>query len=302
MSIFDLSKIFYFFSCIFFYTSLQFIIYEEINLNFTGDSSHYATKIYFIDPVDYLSPVIDKLIRFEYETYTVGLEDKDNLHKILDPNILNIIFISIKNVGDIEYWFNHLDTINKTRTSNIKIGAFAYSNINFDHRKEFKARNVELFLFSDIQKSVVYLCMRIVNIFGATNRRKHIRAKARGRCSAYIDEKTKKSTLTAEIVDISSNSFSCKFTENKKPQLKQVFYNNIFLSLRGIQIQVSANLIGYRDKKDGRYFLFKICGDGRGYQAERKPVIKVPSYITKRIFRFINTILIEDIRLQLDSI
>lgn len=259
-----------------------------------------ATKFYFINPVDLLTPVIDALIRLEFETYIIQKEDKEKLFKLLDIQSQHVIFISLRNRKDALDWLESSSIISRRNHIKIKLGAFVYtSNINEDILLDFQRKGIEIIPSARMSEKPFDVIRKIVSLFNAKNRRKYIRAKAQGKCLAFLQKRDQDLTIRAEIVDISTHAFLCKIDPKDEEYLQKNLYRDVFLSLKGMQIQVSARLIDCReDDINGRTYLFTICGDGRK-TSQGSSSQKIPTFIRKRLYTFIRNFLFDDIRQRL---
>ncbi|MBN2442512.1 MAG: hypothetical protein JXJ04_14245 [Spirochaetales bacterium] len=254
-----------------------------------------STKFYFIDPVDMLNSVIDGLIRFEFETYIVQGENKTKLFNLLDVRSQHVIFISLKNRAEALNWLEESSVIARENNVSIRLAAFVYNNMNEDLKDDFKKNGIEIIPFSKITENTFGAIQKIIRLFNAKNRRKYIRAKAQGTCLALLQKRDDDLTLRAEIVDISTHAFSCKIDPKDEGFLQHKLYRDVFLSLKGMQLQVSARLVGYRDEGMARIYVFSICGDGSdSFQSNASQ--KIPTFISKRIFSFIKGFLLTHLR------
>ncbi|MBN2532296.1 MAG: hypothetical protein JXB88_05365 [Spirochaetales bacterium] len=265
------------------------------------ESNIVATKFYFINPVDLLIPVIDALIRVEFETYIIQGEDKEKLFKIMDIQSQHVIFISLRNRKDALDWLESSSIISRRNHIRIKLGAFVYSTINEDILDDFRERGIAIIPSARIREKLFEVVRQIVTLFDANNnnRRKYIRARAQGKCLALLQKRDHDHTIRAEILDISTHAFTCKIDPKDEEYLQKNFYKDVFLSLKGMQIQISARLIEYReDDVNGRVYLFTICGDGRE-PSQAAGSQKIPTFIRKRLYSFIRNFLFDDIRQRL---
>lgn len=258
-----------------------------------------ATKFYFINPVDLLTPVIDALIRLEFETYIVQKEDKEKLFKLLDIQSQHVIVISLRNRKDALDWLESSSVVSRRDHIKIKLGAFVYSNINEDILEDFRQKGIEIIHTTRMGEKPFEVIRKIVTLFEAKNRRKYIRARAQGQCLAFLQKRDQDHTIRAEITNISTHVFACKIDPKDEEYLQKNLYRDVFLSLKGMQIQVSARLIDSReDDEYGRTYLFTICGDGRKF-SQSSGSQKIPTFIRKKLYTFIRNFLVDDIKQRL---
>jgi hypothetical protein len=257
-----------------------------------------ASKFYFISPVDILNQLIDSLIRLEFETYIINGDNKFKIFNVLDKQSQHIIFISLRNRKEALEWLEITSNVVQSTNLRIKLGAFVYSHITDDLKDDFQKNGIEIIPLSRISGNAIYVVKEIVPLFNAYNRRRYIRAKADGTCLALLQKRNKDRTIRAEIIDISSHTFSCRIDPKDEGFLKDKLYRDVFLSLRGMQLQVSARLLDHRDEGPMRTYLFAICGDGRE-TARKGTSQKIPSFIRKRLFSFIKNFLSTYIRQRL---
>ena len=176
-----------------------------------------------------------------------------------------------------------------------------YYNISENLKEEFQQGGIEIIPIMKIKENAFHVIRKIVALFNAKNRRKYIRAKTQGKCFAFLQKRDQNLSIRAEIIDISTHTFSCKIDPKDESLLKNNLYRDVFLSLKGMQIQVSARLIGHRDEEMGRVYLFSICGDGRE-PSNASVSQKIPSSIRTRLNTFIKTFLVTHIRQRLASL
>ena len=129
------------------------------------DNYIIATKFYFINPVDILDPIIDGLIRFEFETYIVPEENKTKLFNLLDVRSQHVLFISLRNRKEALDWLDASSIIARKNQVTITLGAFVYSNISEDLKADFRDKGIEIIPFSRINENAFGTIRKIITLF-----------------------------------------------------------------------------------------------------------------------------------------
>jgi len=246
---------------------------------------------------------MDKLLQFEYEAYTITEADKYKLIKILDVEILNIIFFCINTSNDVGDWEQFVNKLKEITHTFIQTGVFVKDHIDQESRNKFLLKGIPVIQESFIHNHPLKAIKSIFDIFEGKGTRKHIRAKGWGLCEAffYFKLKNDKKCLKGNVMDISSGAFSAKI--ELKDQIYFVpglYINEVVLSLRGIRIPVVVKIIGF-SKEDSDLFIFQMFNlkikDKKFYYDSKLP----PEKIIK-IYNYIHYSLRKDIKNKLDSV
>ena len=64
----------------------------------------YTVKIYFVDPIDLITVVVNTLVELEYETYSVSDHACNKLLKLLEKNQRSLVFVSVTNRHEASRW------------------------------------------------------------------------------------------------------------------------------------------------------------------------------------------------------
>jgi diguanylate cyclase (GGDEF)-like protein len=215
--------------------------------------------VYFIEPLELISVVIDTLVKMGFESYQVDLKDKMKLLQILDKEIRNVIFICISSESDLASWFEYINHIQKLEDDNIQVGIFAYSRINPGYCMKFLERNIAVIKFSDIQADTVSVLKKILIYFEAKGRRGYVRVEACDDSSAFINLDSEHLVIKARIHTISEQFFTCYFEKKDLHHLVQGrYFTKVLLRLKGTVVQISTKILTTK-KDDPRYCVMQIC-------------------------------------------
>jgi hypothetical protein len=219
----------------------------------------FSVKIYFINPIDLISVVINTLIGMEFESYVINEIDKENLLKILPDNIRNVIFFCIRNKSEVDYWLKYVEKIRQITSSHILAGAFAYDNMEFQVKNNFLSQNVSIIEYESIKKNPVHVLREILTYFEAKGKRSFIRTKTYGIAEAYFYIKGRENPVYAKISDLSAYAFSCSIDNEFKYNFSPgIHFNEILFVLGGIRIRTAAKVLGF-DKNHPEVFIMKFC-------------------------------------------
>lgn len=257
-----------------------------------------SVKVYFIDPINIISVIIDTLIKLNFEVYTVKESDKDKLKKIIKKNERSVIYFCVHNENAVKMWIEYIDSIQKMEKTQVLIGVFIFNNMRLEYRHLFFERGIATIQFSSIKEDTLLTMKKILLYFEARGKRKYVRAKTNKDCHVYFPVKSTGKTICSEIVEISAYAFSCIMNiEQKAHFLVGHFYNDVILILRGMRIRIAAKMMGF-DKNNTAICLFTIyvphIKDGQLLYHN-----KIPAGIKNRIYTYIKLFLKEDIKRQL---
>jgi len=261
----------------------------------------HTVKIYFIEPVELITVVIDTLLKLEFETYIVKEEDKEKLLKILKNDIRNVIFLSIINELEAEKYLQYVTRLNGIPHSLVQIGAFIHGNIKQEARMKLLEQNCAAIQFTDIQKDPLAVLKKILMYFEAKGTRKHVRVRAVGISEAYFTVKTLENPIKAIVLDISSHAFLCKV-----PLEYLMFFvvgdycQDVLLVLKGMRLRISAKILGFSKEHPDifilKFFTAKVIDNKFKYEA------KIPQDIRNKLHTYIKLCLKENLALQLSTI
>jgi hypothetical protein len=216
----------------------------------------YSVKIYFINPIDLISVVINTLIEMEFESYIINDNEKDDLLKILPQNIRNVIFFCIRNKSEVELWLKYIEKINALQDTHILIGAFVYDFIDEETKNKFLSQNISVIEFDSIQKNPAHVLREILTYFEAKGKRSFIRTKTFGIAEAYFYIKGREKPIYSKLTDISAYAFSCIIDSESKFHFSiGEYFGEILFVLGGIRIRAAAKVLGFSKENPEIYIL-----------------------------------------------
>ncbi len=217
----------------------------------------YTTKVYFINPVDLISVVINTLVELEYETYSVSNQDRDRLLKVLQKDPRNIVFISITNKADALKTVEYVEALNQVPKTSIQIGSFVYNNLEPDIQQQLLLNKSSITPFSSLQENTVAVLKRILQLFEANTRGQYVQVRTRGITEVYFMPKSKR-PFKARVIEISSFAFVCEIVPEMQGFFRQEMYiPEVTLILQGARIQTAAKVLGFSKTKNA--FIFRFC-------------------------------------------
>jgi hypothetical protein len=218
-----------------------------------------SVQIYFIDPIDDISIIINSLISMEYEAYTINDYDKLMLLKLLEENQRNVVFICIKHKPEIDIWFEYVKSIKKNQNSFTQICAFVFDRMDKFARNKFLMEGVAVIEFSDILKNPLEIMKKILLFFEAKGKRPYIKTETYGVCDAFFNFPNLKDPIIGKIKNISAFAFTCEIQPvNTRHFEVGMYLADVLLVLNGKRLKTALKIIGYN--KDKPYiFMFKFC-------------------------------------------
>jgi hypothetical protein len=203
-----------------------------------------SVKIFFINPLDFITVILNTLIELEYEAFAISDDDKEILPEILKENTRNVLFFCIRKKSEIEKWKEYVSLIKEKSNTHILLGAFVYNAMDNDSKMEFLAQNVSVIDFCDIETSPLDVMKRILFFFEARGKREFIRVKPGRMTEAYFT--LKDDQIQSKVIDLSVRAFACTVPkmeiQNFKPGTR---FMEVILVLKGIRIKTSAIVIGF---------------------------------------------------------
>jgi hypothetical protein len=261
----------------------------------------YNVKIFFIEPLSSISVVIDALINIEYEVYMVQEKDKEKLAKVFNVKDRNVIFFCITNQLDLPKWLKYVRFIQNYRQLNVQIGVFAYDHIRLESKLLFLEQNIPVIQFSDLRENTLTVLKRILLIFEARGKRKHIRTKTFGISEAFFCIPNLREPIRGRISYISSQAFFCELDPMYKLYFRSgSFFQEVVLILKGMKVKVSAKLVGFTEGSTPVY-LFKLYTS----KVVNNQVLlssQLAKEIKNKIYNFIKSCLTDGIKEKLSKI
>ncbi len=247
-----------------------------------------AIKIYFIEPSDLISILIDALINLEYEVYIVSFEDKYKLLRIIQNELRTIIFFSIHEKNKISEYIEYVKKAQDIQNVSIQFAAFVFDAIKEDATNQFISFDIPVIKFSEAANNALEVLNKIFNMFDTKGKRSFIKVKTFGTAEAFFNFKNKGEPIICNILDVSANAFSVK-VDPVYSYLFEVnsYIENVTVVLQGVRIRVAVKVIGYNSEKTNIYFL-KFCServqDNKSVFVDTistEAKIKIHSYIKK---------------------
>ncbi len=262
----------------------------------------YSIKIYFISPFEMVESFLNKLIELEYEVYSLQESDKEKLLKILDNNTCNVVFICIHDTDDVVPWIQYLEKLKGLKGTTLRIGIFIRDKIAYNIKNLFLYDSIPVISESLMQSQPLKAFKLLLNTFEARGQRKHVRTKTIGKSEAYFNFKLENRNINVvgEIMDISSEAFSCKIEPGDQIYfLPGEYCNNVILLLRGVRIPVAVRIFGYSEQNPD-IFVFKI--HELQIKDNKFTYSRLRAEKRKKIFNYIIFCLRDDFKRQLDSL
>lgn len=224
------------------------------------DRSQVLTvKIFFLNPIDLITVVLNALIGLEFESYHINLEEKDDLFKVFEDNIRNVLFICIRSQHEVENWKEYIKKVKEIESTHIQIGLFVYDAMKKKDRDYFLMEGISVIDFNEIQKNTVMVLRQILTFFEAKGKRAYIRTKTYGESKAYFYMKTREEPIVTVIHDISAVAFSSTIPEEYHYHFSQGEYlEEVVLVLKGLRIRTAVKVMGFSKVQKG-FFIFKLC-------------------------------------------
>ena len=216
-----------------------------------------SVKVYFIEPVHFISVILNTLVELEYETYVINEFNKLKLLKILNDDIRNVIFLCISKKSDVDKYIDYIELVKSLESTHILFGAFVFNNMEYSDKEKLLLNNVSVTPYSEVSSNTLKVFQTILKIFEAKGQRKHIRVKAKELCDAFITLKGREKPLQVKILELSTAAFSCEIEEDYHAFFTiGENYQEILLSLKGIRARTSGKLLGF-SKDNKNMYIFK---------------------------------------------
>ena len=216
-----------------------------------------SVKVYFIEPVHFISVILNTLVELEYETYVINEFNKLKLLKILNDDIRNVIFLCISKKSDVDKYIDYIELVKSLESTHILFGAFVFNNMEYSDKEKLLLNNVSVTPYSEVSSNTLKVFQTILKIFEAKGQRKHIRVKAKELCDAFITLKGREKPLQVKIMELSTAAFSCEIEEDYHAFFTVgENYQEILLSLKGIRARTSGKLLGF-SKDNKNMYIFK---------------------------------------------
>jgi hypothetical protein len=260
-----------------------------------------SVKIYFINPIDAISIVINTLTEIEYEAYLINESDKEKLLKIIKHDLRNVIFICIQTETAVDYWLEYINRIKNIQETNVQIGAFVFDRMDKGTRNKFLMEGVSVINFGDIGKNSLDIMKKILIFFEAMGKRPYITTKALAKSEIYFYVKNLETPITGTIIDISAYAFSCKIDQAYRPYFAPGTYiEEALLVLKGSRVKTSLSVVGF-SRQNPNIYMMKFCTtriDGNNLVC----FVSITPEMSHKLHDYIRWCLKEKIALKLNKI
>lgn len=220
--------------------------------------NNFGKKVFFLYPHSVIaSDLVDELIRYEYEVYT--LKDYRKVKLLLKKYTNSILFINIDEVLDEREWFEFTESIvNGPEFAGTQVGIVTYNENESLAQKYLMELFVpcgfiQLKLGKDQSRNII---LKTLEVNECKGQRKYIRATSRNRSTATFNVNIQNELLTGYVNDISSVGMSCVFDSNTVLR-KNAILRKVQLKLHGKLILVDGIVFGSR-KLDEDTILFVV--------------------------------------------
>ncbi len=257
-----------------------------------------SVSIYFVEPIEEISVIINALISLEFEAYMINDSDKTVLIDILHENPRNIIFFCIKHKAAIDEWFDYVKSVKKVQGENIQLCAFVFDRMEKFERNKFLMEGVAVIEFSEIMKNTMQIMKKILLLFEARGRRPYIKTETYGVSDVYFHLQNFKDPIIGKIKFISVYAFTCEIQPAYAKFFEiGLFINETLLVLNGMRIRTSLKIMGFNKEKP-HIFMFKFC-TAMSYEKSGRYLEQTNPDIKKKLHEYIKWCLKEKISLKL---
>ncbi|MBN1411630.1 MAG: diguanylate cyclase [Spirochaetales bacterium] len=265
-----------------------------------GEAEADAVKIFFVDPLQAISVVMDTLIKMSFECYAVSHNDMWKLPKIFEEKPRYVIFLCVTHPNEIPKSLKFIQSIQQYRQFKIQIGAFVYNKIDMNARRLFLEQNVAVIQFADIQENTLLVLKKILLFFEAKGKRGNIRVKASRDCDALFNF-GQNTIIKAAVIEVSISSFTCRIEDKNRMVFHEgAVFDNIMLVLKGIRLQVAGKLLGF-DKSDPYVAIIQILS-AISENHETHYVAHLPESLKNKLHNYIKMALKDEIQTKLERV
>lgn len=218
-----------------------------------------TVKIFFLNPIDLITVVLNTLIGMEFESYHINLDEKDDLLNVFEENIRNVLFICVRSQHEVESWKEYIKKVKENRSSLVQIGLFVYDAMKKKDREYFLLEGISVIDFNEIKRNTVLVLRQILTFFEAKGKRAYIRTKTYGESKSYFYLKNRDEPIVTAIHDISAVAFSSTIPEEYQYFFGRGEYlEEVVLVLKGLRIRTAVKVMGFSKVQKG-FFVFKLC-------------------------------------------
>jgi len=120
-----------------------------------------SVKIYFIEPIQLISVVIDTLIKLNFEAYSIDGAYKNKLISVLKTNPRNVIYICVLGDASVAEWLHYIDDLQAINQSQIQVGAFIFNKMPSETRTQFLERGIATIPFDSLKYNTLQTLKKI---------------------------------------------------------------------------------------------------------------------------------------------
>jgi hypothetical protein len=260
-----------------------------------------SVKIYFIEPIELISVVIDTLIKLNFEAYSISETYKHKLIPILKTNPRNVIYICIMGDTAVEECLKFIDKLQSINESQIQIGAFIYNKMPLETRTQFLERGIATIPFDSLKYNTLQTLKRILTYFEAGGAKKYVSAPTSGICQAFFKIKNHDKPIQADIIMLSVYAFSCRINGNDRLNFGHGnFFHEVTLFLKGRRLVISAQFLGF-GKDNPHIGFFKIYITSHESSAPQYHN-RLPREIKNKLYDAVKTFLKDNLKKKIDAI
>ena len=121
-----------------------------------------SVKVYFIEPVHFISVILNTLVELEYETYVINEFNKLKLLKILNDDIRNVIFLCISKKSDVDKYIDYIELVKSLESTHILFGAFVFNNMEYSDKEKLLLNNVSVTPYSEVSSNTLKVFQTIL--------------------------------------------------------------------------------------------------------------------------------------------
>jgi len=217
-----------------------------------------SVKIYFIEPIQLISVVIDTLIKLNFEAYSIDGAYKNKLISVLKTNPRNVIYICVLGDASVAEWLHYIDDLQAISQSQIQVGAFIFNKMPSETRTQFLERGIATIPFDSLKYNTLQTLKKILTYFEAGGKKKYVSAATFGICQAAFILKGQPTPIQTDILSLSVFAFSCRIKGIDRMHFEHgSFFHEVTLLLRGRRVIISAKFMGF-GKENPHIGIFKI--------------------------------------------
>jgi hypothetical protein len=260
-----------------------------------------SVKIYFIEPIQIISVVIDTLIKLNFEAYSIDETYKHKLISVLKTHPRNVVYICVLSETGLDNWISYIDELQSIAQVQIQIGAFIYTKMPLESRTRFLERGIATIPFDSLKYNTLDTLKRILTYFEAGGKKKYVSAPTVGICQAAFKIKGQPKPLEADILSLSVFAFSCRLKQDDRMHFGTgTRYGEVILLLRGRRVPISAQFMGFGRENPhiGIFKIFAPVSENPGAYEQNR----LPPEIKNKLYAAVKAFLKDSLKKNLDAI